>query len=71
MSNTDKYLTMAKYTGGNDGNDANKMMEEERRSKAYSKIIGAQTAQTLVSIEVMVQNKNRFSVQLYKNAFRV
>jgi len=47
MSNTDKYLTMAKYTGGNDGNDANKMMEEERRSKAYSKIIGAQTAQTL------------------------
>ena len=48
MGNTDKYLTMAKYTNNNEGNDVNKMMEEERRSKAYSKIIGAQTAQSLV-----------------------
>ena len=48
MGNTDRYLTMAKYSN-NDNKDVNNMMEEERRSKAYSKIIGAQTAQTFVS----------------------
>ena len=48
MGNTDKYLTMAKYSN-NDNKDVNNMMEEERRSKAYSKIIGEQTAQSLVS----------------------
>ena len=47
MGNTDRYLTMAKYSN-NDNKDVNNMMEEERRSKAYSKIIGAQTAQTFV-----------------------
>lgn len=49
MGNTDKYLTMAKYSNNNDNKDVNNMMEEERRSKAYSKIIGAQTSQTFVS----------------------
>ena len=49
MGNTDKYLTMAKYSSNNESSDVNKMMEEERRSKAYSKIIGAQTAQSLVN----------------------
>ena len=48
MSNTDRHLTMAKYSN-NDNKDVNNMMEEERRSKAYSKIIGAQTSQTFVS----------------------
>ena len=47
MGNTDKYLTMAKYSN-NDNKDVNNMMEEERRSKAYSKIVGAQTSQTFV-----------------------
>ena len=47
---SDKYLTMAKYSSSNgEAKEVNSMMEEERRSKAYSKIIGAQTAQSLVS----------------------
>ena len=48
MGNTDRQLTMAKYSS-NDNKDVNNMMEEERRSKAYSKIIGAQNSQTFVS----------------------
>merc|ERR1712038_1756696 len=49
MSSSDKYLTMAKYSSSNgEAKEVNSMMEEER-SKAYSKIIGAQTAQSLVS----------------------
>merc|ERR1712223_782822 len=48
MSSSDKYLTMAKYSSSNgEAKEVNSMMEEERRSKAYSKIIGAQTAQSL------------------------
>ena len=50
MSNTDKYLTMAKYSNSKDenNNSVNNMIEEERRSKAYSKIVGLQSAQSLV-----------------------
>merc|ERR1712241_855322 len=40
MSNTDKYVTMAKYST-TENSDTNNMLEEERRSKAYSKIIGS------------------------------
>merc|ERR1712079_826406 len=48
MSSSDKYLTMAKYSSSNgEAKEVNSVMEEERRSKAYSKIIGAQTAQSL------------------------
>ena len=46
MSNTDKYVTMAKYSTA-ENSDTNNMLEEERRSKAYSKIIGS--AQSTVS----------------------
>ena len=48
MGNTDKYLTMAKYSNNTENKETNKMMEEERRSKAYSKIVGSQTAQSMV-----------------------
>ena len=48
MSGTDKYVTMAKYTKA-ENSDTNNMLEEERRSKAYSKIIGS--AQSTVSVE--------------------
>ena len=45
MANTDKYLTMSKYSGTDkQTTDMNNMMEEERRSKAYSKIIGSPSA---------------------------
>ena len=47
MASTDKYVTMAKYSSGQ-SSDTNNMIEEERRSKAYSKIIGS--AQSTVSI---------------------
>merc|ERR1711971_707188 len=40
MSSTDKYVTMAKYTTA-DHSDTTNMLEEERTSKAYSKIIGS------------------------------
>ena len=51
MSNTDKYLTMSKYSGTDkQTSDTNNMMEEERRSKAYSKIIGSPTALSSVSV---------------------
>ncbi len=60
MGNTDRQLTMAKYSS-NDNKDVNSMMEEERRSKAYSKIIGAQNSQTFVSWYFLLKNK-RFSV---------
>ena len=56
MSNTDRHLTMAKYSN-NDNKDVNNMMEEERRSKAYSKIIGAQTSQTFVSWYLLPKKK--------------
>ena len=55
MGNTDKYLTMAKYTN-NENKDVNNMIENERRSKAYSKIIGEQTAQSLVSWHFMAKS---------------
>ena len=48
MASTDKYVTMAKYTNA-DNSDTTNMLEEERRSKAYSKIIGS--AQFTVSVE--------------------
>merc|ERR1719297_186105 len=39
---------MAKYSSSNgEAKEVNSMMEEERRSKAYSKITGSQTAQSL------------------------
>merc|ERR1711974_318010 len=42
MSSTDKYLTMSKYSGADkETSDTTNMIEEERRSKAYSKIIGS------------------------------
>jgi hypothetical protein len=45
MSSTDKYVTMAKYsTTDKESSDTTNMLEEERRSKAYSKIIGSATA---------------------------
>ena len=47
MSSTDKYVTMAKYSTA-ENSDTNNMLEEERRSKAYSKIIGS--AQSTVSL---------------------
>ena len=48
MSSTDKYVTMAKYsTADKETSDTTNMIEEERRSKAYSKIIGS--AQSTVS----------------------
>jgi len=44
MSSTDKYLTMSKYNKADkETSDINGMIEEERRSKAYSKIINQQT----------------------------
>merc|ERR1711936_939025 len=47
MANTDKYLTMSKYSATDkQTTEMNNMMEEERRSKAYSKIIGAPSAQS-------------------------
>lgn len=49
MANTDKYLTMSKYSATDkQTTEMNNMMEEERRSKAYSKIIGAPSAQSSV-----------------------
>ena len=55
MSNTDKYVTMAKYsTVDKDRSDTINMIEEERRSKAYSKIIGS--AQSTVSLITKSQN---------------
>lgn len=51
MSNTDKYLTMAKYSNKEENSNVNNMIEEERRSKAYSKIIGLQSAQSLVNLK--------------------
>ena len=55
MSNTDKYVTMAKYsTVDKDTSDTTNMIEEERRSKAYSKIIGS--AQSTVSLITKSQN---------------
>ena len=59
MGNTDKYLTMAKYTN-NENKDVNNMIENERRSKAYSKIIGEQTAQSLVSWHFMAKKVFNF-----------
>jgi len=48
MSNTDKYLTMSKYSKQDkETEEANGMVEEERRSKAYSKIINQQSAASL------------------------
>jgi len=48
MSNTDKYLTMSKYTKKDkETEEVNGMVEEERRSKAYSKIINQQSAASL------------------------
>ena len=45
MASTDKYVTMAKYsTTDKETSDTTNMLEEERRSKAYSKIIGSATA---------------------------
>ena len=45
MANTDKYLTMSKYSATDkQTTEMNNMMEEERRSKAYSKIIGSPSA---------------------------
>ena len=62
MSNTDKYLTMAKYSNSKDenNNSVNNMIEEERRSKAYSKIVGLQSAQSLVKkflVSLVLQQK--------------
>ena len=55
MGNTDKYLTMSKYSAvDKDTTNMNNMMEEERRSKAYSKIIGSQAALASVDIHVVV-----------------
>jgi len=48
MSNTDKYLTMSKYSKQDkETEEVNGMVEEERRSKAYSKIINQQSAASL------------------------
>jgi len=48
MANTDKYLTMSKYTKTDkETEDVNGMVEEERRSKAYSKIINQQSVASL------------------------
>ena len=50
MSNTDKYLTMSKYAKADkETAEVNGMVEEERRSKAYAKIINQQSAASLVS----------------------
>ena len=50
LSNTDKYLTMSKYAKTDkDTSEVNGMLEEDRRSKAYSKIINQQSATTLVN----------------------
>ena len=57
MSNTDKYVTMAKYsTVDKETSDTTNMIEEERRSKAYSKIIGS--AQSTVSLITKSQNSS-------------
>ena len=51
MSNTDKYLTMSKYgKTDKDTADINGMVEEERRGKAYSKIMNQQSVASLVCI---------------------
>ena len=50
MSNTDKYLTMSKYAKADkETAEVNGMVEEERRSKSYAKIINQQSAASLVS----------------------
>ena len=51
MSSTDKYLTMSKYgKTDKDTADINGMVEEERRGKAYSKIMNQQSVASLVNI---------------------
>eukprot|EP00092_Neocalanus_flemingeri_P033465 GFUD01036382.1.p1 GENE.GFUD01036382.1~~GFUD01036382.1.p1 ORF type:complete len:800 (+),score=284.74 GFUD01036382.1:163-2562(+) len=48
MSTTDKYLTMSKYAKTDkDTTEVNGMMEEDRRSKAYRKIINQQSVASL------------------------
>ena len=60
MSNTDKYLTMSKYSKQDkETEEANGMVEEERRSKAYSKIINQQSAASLVCMKLLT-NLNIF-----------
>ena len=55
MASTDKYVTMAKYsTVDKETSDTTNMIEEERRSKAYSKIIGS--AQSTVSFIMKSQS---------------
>jgi len=52
MSNTDKYLTMSKYSKTDkDTTEVNGMIEEERRSKAYAKIINQQSASSMVLLK--------------------
>ena len=49
MGQTDVTLTMSKYAKKDEGSlKVDGMIEEERRSKAYSKIIGQSSAQQLV-----------------------
>ena len=43
-NNPDKYLTLAKYKDVDSGKAVNDMIEEERRSKAYNKIINQSTS---------------------------
>ena len=50
MNSTEKYLTLSKYGKvDKEASDVAGLLEEERRSKAYSKIINQQSDATLVS----------------------
>ena len=59
MSNTDKYVTMAKYsTVDKETSDTTNMIEEERRSKAYSKIIGSGISRFIdFKIAIFIENR--------------
>ena len=51
MSDSDKFLTMSKYAKKDkETSEVNGMMEEERRSKAYSKIMNQQSVTSLVNL---------------------
>ena len=55
MGQTDVTLTISKYAKKDgDSLKVDSMIEEERRSKAYSKIIGQSSAQQLVRIHLKV-----------------
>merc|ERR1711971_1050911 len=73
MSSTDKYVTMAKYTTA-DHSDTTNMLEEERRSKAYSKIIGsAQSTEADNSRATLTDifcNTNGFSVKTVQAIYK-